>query len=177
MDFQGKCLSYPTVFAGIRLPADAALTVLDGLGRPMENSLAGRWKFAWSPTVEAAPADFAAREADVRRWDDITVPGAIQLQGGGRWGLPQYTIVAWPGDGHEALAPGEVPHANAVGTYGTAPSAGPARVQITGGPLNVRTGASTARPATSRARFVSGGSSPALRSSAARARSRWSSST
>lgn len=38
-------------------------------------------------------------------------------------------------------------HPNAVGTYGTAPSAGPARVQITGGPLNVRTGASTARPA------------------------------
>lgn len=38
-------------------------------------------------------------------------------------------------------------HPNAVGTYGAAPSAGPARVQITGGPLNVRTGASTARPA------------------------------
>ena len=38
-------------------------------------------------------------------------------------------------------------HPNAVGTYGTAPSAGPARVQITGGPLNVRTGASAARPA------------------------------
>ena len=38
-------------------------------------------------------------------------------------------------------------HPNAVGTYGAAPSAGPARVKITGGPLNVRTGASTARPA------------------------------
>lgn len=117
MDFQVNWLSDPTVFAVNRLPAHAALTVLDGLGRPMETSLDGRWKFAWSPTVEEAPADFAAREADVRRWDDITVPGAIQLQGGGRWGLPQYTNVAWPWDGHEALAPGEVPHANAVGTY------------------------------------------------------------
>ena len=94
MDFQVNWLSDPTVFAVNRLPAHAALTVLDGLGRPMETSLDGRWKFAWSPTVEEAPADFAAREADVRRWDDITVPGAIQLQGGGRWGLPQYTNVA-----------------------------------------------------------------------------------
>ena len=38
-------------------------------------------------------------------------------------------------------------HPNTVGTYGEAPADKPIRVTVTGGPLNVRTGASTARPA------------------------------
>lgn len=117
MEFDRKWLEDPTVYAVNRLPARAALEVRDGAGRPLEVRLDGRWKFAWSPTVESAPTGFTSRHADVSAWEEISVPGAIQLQGGGRWGLPQYTNVAWPWDDRAALRPGQVPAANAVGTY------------------------------------------------------------
>ncbi len=117
MEFDRKWLDDPTVFAVNRLPAHAALGLVDGRGQPMELCLDGRWKFAWSPTADGAPGGFASRHADVSHWQDIAVPGAIQLQGGGRWGLPQYSNIAWPWDGREAPRPGQAPRENAVGTY------------------------------------------------------------
>ena len=45
------------------------------------------------------------------------MPGAIQLQGGGKWGLPQYVNTQYPWDGLEQVELGKVPQANQVGTY------------------------------------------------------------
>lgn len=84
----------------------------------METSLDGTWKFCYAKTPEQAPADFYRKDFDVSGWDDIQVPGYIQLQANGKYGLPQYVNVQYPWDGHEFLTPPSIPqHFNPVGCY------------------------------------------------------------
>lgn len=82
-----------------------------------EQSLNGLWKFHYARNPAAAVEGFESPEHDCSGWDDITVPGHLQLHGYGR---PQYTNVQYPWDGHEQVEPGEVPtRFNPVGSYVT----------------------------------------------------------
>ena len=109
MDFSLEWLFDPEVFCVNRLPAAARLPLRDGDGKPMEQTLDGKWKFMFAQSPAQAPANPSARENDITGWDDIIVPGAIQLQGGGKWGLPQYVNTQYPWEGREDIRPGEIP--------------------------------------------------------------------
>ena len=80
-------------------------------------SLAGTWKLHWARNHAETLEGWQDPARDVSGWDDIRVPGHLQLQGYGR---PQYDNVQYPWDGHEQIAPGQVPtRYNPVASYRT----------------------------------------------------------
>ncbi len=118
MKFDPEFLKDPRVFAVNRLPAHASFTVLDAEGSALEKTLDGTWKFCYAKTPEQAPEEFYKEGYDVSGWDDIAVPGYIQMQGDGKYGRPQYVNVQYPWDGVEALTPPQFPQKFApVGCY------------------------------------------------------------
>lgn len=102
----------PETFASNRLPAHSDHTWTDVHGKSaLTLSLNGQWEFLYCPTAESVDeAIFSGATLP----DTITVPGHVQLQG---YGAPQYTNVAFPWDGHEALIPPEIPQENPVSVY------------------------------------------------------------
>ena len=77
--------------------------------------LNGDWYFHYAENYQSTIPSFFALEKDCRGWDTIPVPSHIQLQG---YGHPQYVNTQYPWDGHEDVAPGEVPtEYNPVGSY------------------------------------------------------------
>ena len=76
--------------------------------------LNGCWKFAYAERMEDCPVGFFADGYDTADWDEISVPGHIQLQG---YGTPQYVNVQYPWDGHESLLPPAFPERNPIGCY------------------------------------------------------------
>lgn len=117
----------PKIFAQNRLPAHAELPALyrdssrngqapePGL-RPIRFlSLDGEWKFSYAENYQTAIRGFEKMETDCHDWADIKVPGHIQLQG---YDVPHYTNTAYPWDGKEDVALGEVPERfNPVAEY------------------------------------------------------------
>ncbi|MDO4571992.1 MAG: glycoside hydrolase family 2 TIM barrel-domain containing protein, partial [Clostridia bacterium] len=102
----------PAVFAVNRLEAHADHTVLgaDGAPAPVQ-PLDGEWELAFYERPEDIDeALLVSGEAEAR----VRVPGHLPLQGFGR---PQYTNVAYPWDGREALRPPEIPRENPTGLY------------------------------------------------------------
>ncbi len=88
----------------------------DGISS-FERKLNGLWKFHYAKNPSQTVPGFEAVDFDCAGWDDIAVPGHIQLQGYDR---PQYTNVQYPWDGHEQIMPGQVPQKfNPVGSYVT----------------------------------------------------------
>ncbi|MEF2074062.1 glycoside hydrolase family 2 TIM barrel-domain containing protein [Consotaella aegiceratis] len=85
-----------------------------GWPSPLRQSLNGRWAFSYSQRPAERPVDFFEPSYDASHWDEIEVPGYMQLQGFGR---NQYVNVQYPWDGLEDLDPPSVPEANAVGSY------------------------------------------------------------
>ena len=80
-----------------------------------EQLLSGTWKFHYAPSPADAVAGFEAADFDASGWDDIPVPAHIQLEGYDR---PQYANVQYPFDGHEEVAPGQIPTLfNPVASY------------------------------------------------------------
>lgn len=69
---------------------------------PLKQSLNGVWKFKWSKNLFERPVDFYKENFDISKFDDINVPGHIEMQG---YGVPQYTNVAYPWDGTQTLDP------------------------------------------------------------------------
>jgi len=69
-------------------------------------SLNGIWKFHYAKNLAQTIAGFETEEVNCNDWDDIRVPGNIQLQG---HGAPQYVNVIYPWDGHEEIKPGQIP--------------------------------------------------------------------
>ncbi len=113
----------PEYFAENRLPARSdhrwfrtraeAATGVSGFEQPLN----GLWKFHYAKNQAAVVPGFEQPGFDWSAWDDIPVPGHIQLHGYDR---PQYTNVQYPWDGHEAVVPGQVPtHYNPVASYVT----------------------------------------------------------
>lgn len=55
-------------------------------------SLNGTWKFYYSDSVQARPADFHKNDFSLKGWDTITVPSNWEMQG---FGIPIYTNVEY----------------------------------------------------------------------------------
>ncbi|MBQ8012642.1 MAG: DUF4981 domain-containing protein, partial [Oscillospiraceae bacterium] len=107
-------LKNPEIFAVNREPAhsDHLCTVN---GQQLKQSLNGTWKFNYTEHPDNRPADFYKTDFDVTSFDDITVPGHIQLQG---YDKPQYVNTQYPWEGHEQLLPPQIPQKrNPVGSY------------------------------------------------------------
>jgi len=78
-------------------------------------SLNGIWKFSYAANIAMAPKDFFLPDFNCKCWDDISVPGHIQMQG---YDKPQYVNVQWPWDGLYDIEPGEIPEDfNPVASY------------------------------------------------------------
>ncbi|MNO29859.1 Beta-galactosidase [compost metagenome] len=78
-------------------------------------SLNGSWKFSYAHNAMERQAHFYKENVSCRGWDDIEVPGHIQLQG---FGQPQYVNTMYPWDGHEHLRPPMISEDhNPVGSY------------------------------------------------------------
>lgn len=120
MEFDISMISDPKVFAPGRLPARTFFDALQadrngGFRSSLALRLDGTWKFDYAENYEQSPKDFYKPGYKTDDWDDITVPGHIQLQG---YDKPHYTNTAYPWDGLEDVAPGQVPtRFNPVGSY------------------------------------------------------------
>jgi len=119
--FDYAVVSDPHVFRQNRLDAHSDhrfyMSPDAGPGDPSDCriSLNGIWKFSYAENYQKAVTEFEREDFPVDDWDDIRVPGHIQLQGYDR---PQYVNEQYPWDGHEALEPGEIPKRfNPVATY------------------------------------------------------------
>ncbi len=107
-------LANPEVFAVNCEPAhsDHLCTVN---GQQLRQSLNGTWKFAYTEHPDDRPTDFYKTDFDVTDFDDITVPGHIQLQG---YDKPQYVNTQYPWEGQESLVPPQIPQKRTpVGSY------------------------------------------------------------
>ncbi len=107
-------LENPVIFEVNREKAhsDHRCTVKDG---DLCQSLNGTWKFAYTEHPDNRPVDFYNAGFDVSCFDEIKVPGHIQLQG---YGKPQYVNTQYPWEGHEQLTPPQIPQKyNPVGSY------------------------------------------------------------
>ena len=92
--------------------SDHTYTTKDG---NLRQSLNGTWKFNYTEHPDSRPADFYKTDFDVTSFDDIIVPGHIQLQG---YDKPQYVNTQYPWEGHEQLVPPQIPKkCNPVGSY------------------------------------------------------------
>lgn len=123
MTFDTNRIADPTFFAENRLPAHSdhrwfACPAEASLGSSsFEQCLNGVWKFHYAKNLTLTPEGFQAPDYDTDAWDDIRVPGHIQLQGYDR---PQYANVQHPWDGLEDIWPGQIPQKfNPVGSYVT----------------------------------------------------------
>ena len=92
--------------------SDHTYTTKDG---NLRQSLNGTWKFNYTEHPDSRPADFYKTDFDVTSFDEIIVPGHIQLQG---YDKPQYVNTQYPWEGHEQLVPPQIPKKrNPVGSY------------------------------------------------------------
>ena len=81
----------------------------------LKMSLNGVWKFLWAPNPAAVPEGFEKEGYSCRGWNEIPVPGQMELHG---YGAPQYTDTGYPWDGVEDVKPHEVPsEKNPTGCY------------------------------------------------------------
>ncbi|MEG0911804.1 MAG: beta-galactosidase, partial [Ruthenibacterium sp.] len=120
MNFDVAWLCDPRVFAINRMPAHNISTETGVHNVPTTQCLDGIWKFHYAQNLKDIPSDFKENTCDVSAWDDITVPGLIQLQGDGKYGVPHYVNTMYPWDGAEKIKPGQIPaDYNPVGTYVT----------------------------------------------------------
>ena len=84
-------------------------------GQQLKQSLNGTWKFNYCEHPDNRPTDFCKSDFDVTSFDEIKVPGHIQLQG---YDKPQYVNTQYPWEGQEKLLPPQIPQKrNPVGSY------------------------------------------------------------
>jgi beta-galactosidase len=82
---------------------------------PLKASLNGVWKFMWCPNPMGVPEGVEQKDFSTGGWQDIQVPGHMELQG---FGKPQYTDTTYPWKGCEDVKPREVPQdINPTGIY------------------------------------------------------------
>lgn len=130
MKFDTNVIKNPEVFAINRLKAhsDHCFFADEQMKEDFHVSLNGTWKFRYSENIKEAPRGFQRPDYSVDDWDDITVPGHLQLQG---YGHPQYVNIVYPWDGVENIKPGEIPEKwNPTGSYVK-------DVELDGGPVYI----------------------------------------
>ncbi|MFP1132439.1 glycoside hydrolase family 2 TIM barrel-domain containing protein [Asticcacaulis sp. W401b] len=77
-------------------------------------SLDGTWDFKFSKGVDNRPKDFYKTGANLSGWDKIQVPGMIQAQGDGKFGLPEFWNIKYPFPANEPFIPHDMIE---VGSY------------------------------------------------------------
>ena len=78
-------------------------------------SLNGVWKFNYSKNLNGIINNFYEESYSVESWDNIKVPGHIQLQG---YDKPHYVNTMYSWDGHDNILPPSIPKRyNPVGCY------------------------------------------------------------
>ncbi|WP_144004619.1 glycoside hydrolase family 2 TIM barrel-domain containing protein [Asticcacaulis excentricus] len=77
-------------------------------------SLDGTWDFKFSKGVDNRPKDFYKAGANLSGWDKIQVPGMIQAQGDGKFGLPEFFNIKYPFPANEPFIPHDMIE---VGSY------------------------------------------------------------
>jgi len=112
MKFNSDKLNDPTYFRENRLDARSShkyyrneAEVQTGCSSFLK-CLNGTWKFSYAKNIPLAPKDFFKTDFDCKDWDNITVPGHIQMQG---YDIPQYVNVQWPWDGLNDIEPPDIP--------------------------------------------------------------------
>lgn len=81
----------------------------------LKKSLNGNWKFHYLNNLEGILENFYDEDFNSNGWDNIKVPGHIQLQG---YDKPHYVNIMYPWDGHECIIPPKIPKIyNPVGRY------------------------------------------------------------
>ncbi|MDY6267648.1 MAG: glycoside hydrolase family 2 TIM barrel-domain containing protein [Selenomonadaceae bacterium] len=120
-NFDWQKLTDPTFFEEHRLKAHsghafyASLAELVAGQSSYELSLDGLWQFRFAKNLAARPVGFEAMDYDCHTWETIRVPAHLQMEG---YGVPQYTNMTYPWDGHEDVKPGDIPQKdNPVGSY------------------------------------------------------------
>ena len=118
-----KWLNDPTVFKVNREDAHSNHLFYEekvteyGADMPLVQSLNGVWKYSYADNVENRKTEFYKEEYDVTEFDDIKVPGHIELAG---YDCNQYINVSYPWEGHEDLRPPYAPiKHNPVSSYVT----------------------------------------------------------
>lgn len=112
MEFDYEWVADPKVFAVNRIEAHSdhnyyrTEAEAANAQSSFRYSLNGTWKFSYAVNESSRRKDFEKKEVDCRNWEDITVPGHIQLQG---YGSAHYVNSQYPWEGHEKLVPGEIP--------------------------------------------------------------------
>lgn len=117
-------LENPEVFAVNRVEAHSdhqyyeSAEELEAGGRmALRQSLNGTWLFSYAQCPKRREADFYRMDYDTGSFDQIEVPGHIQLQGYDRC---QYINTMYPWDGQEELRPPQISETyNPVGSYVT----------------------------------------------------------
>lgn len=94
------------------IPYDSKNKAEQGLpgGSARYQSLNGKWKFKYHPTVNQVNDDFFGEHFDTTGWDDLIVPSNWQMHG---YDIPQYTNVNYP----FPFDPPYVPNDNPAGAY------------------------------------------------------------
>jgi len=109
-------LENPEVFGVNRIPAHSDHLIYSEKGL-MRQSLNGTWKFSYAKNPEQRIKEFYRCDFCEEGFDEIQVPGHIQLQG---YGQCQYVNMMYPWDGKETVAaPGIPKKENPVGSYVT----------------------------------------------------------
>ncbi|MDE5648805.1 MAG: beta-galactosidase, partial [Oscillospiraceae bacterium] len=114
-------LANPEVFAVNRITAHsdhkfyANMNEADADHSSLFQNLNGTWKFSWAKNPSERKADFFFKDYSTDDFDDIQVPGHIELQG---YGKPQYVNTMYPWEGQEHLRPPFISEKdNPVGSY------------------------------------------------------------
>ena len=118
-EFRYEIVKNPEIFMENRLPAHSDHRFFRGEVSEGESDarflLNGSWKFAYAENYGKAITGFYAEDFDVSGWDEIPVPGHIQMHGYDR---PAYVNTQYPWDGVDGIEPGEIPtHYNPTASY------------------------------------------------------------
>ena len=117
-----KWLNDPEVFRVNRIDAHSDHLFYEkkedlklGYSMPLRQSLNGKWKFSYAVNPHERIADFYKEDFNCDNFDEINVPGHIQMQG---YDKCQYINTMYPWDGQEFLRPPFVSEEyNPVGSY------------------------------------------------------------
>ena len=122
MDMNLEWIRDPKVYRINRLDAKASISYfkdemeLNSNNSQYVTSLNGYWKFHYSEGLNSLINGFEKTDFNCDNWDDIKVPGHMQMQG---YGVPMYVNQIYPWSGTAAIRPGEIPENNPVGHYVT----------------------------------------------------------
>lgn len=103
MDAEIKWLDDPEVFRVNQLPAHSdhhfyqSAEEMKAGNSSLAQSLNGNWKFCYSSNALERPIDFFREDFDIRQWDEIRVPGHIELAG---YDKIHYINVMYPWESH-----------------------------------------------------------------------------